>query len=119
MFFLPKRSRRQSSSASSNAPQAGNRAFSEPDKQVREEALELARLLVAEFGAKEVYLVGSHRDLDIHLAVTGLDPLDYWQASVRLANKTRLTVELTDLTAALPSMVRKVRREGMLLVTGE
>lgn len=115
MFFPSRHGRRRQSPDSSRGPHT-------EDKPVRAEALRLAHILVSEFGAEEVYLVDvakaqSRKRSDIDLAVVGLNPVDYWKASARLSRETNLTVDLVDLSAALPAMIRRVQSEGVLLLT--
>jgi len=85
------------------------------------DARRLADVLGREFGVKRVYLFGSllsgrvnpHSDID--LAVEGLSPAVYYRAWARLERETDIPVDLVDLDRAVPVLVERVRREGVLL----
>jgi predicted nucleotidyltransferase len=97
-------------------------------KQLCRVARECARRLVQEYGAERVYLFGSllstdrvHDRSDIDLAVEGLDGDLYFRA---LADLWKLLPEgaeldLVPLEQAWPSMLERVRSEGMVLDVAE
>jgi predicted nucleotidyltransferase len=97
-------------------------------EQLRQIARECARRLVEDYDAERVYLFGSllhddrvHDRSDIDLAVEGLDGELYFRA---LADLWKLLPEdaeldLVPLEQAWPSMLERVRSEGVVLDVSE
>jgi predicted nucleotidyltransferase len=97
-------------------------------EQLRRVARECARRLVQDYDAERVYLFGSllsddrvHDRSDIDLAVEGLDGDLYFRA---LADLWKLLPEgaeldLVPLEQAWPTMLERVKSEGMVLDVSE
>ena len=97
-------------------------------EQLRQIALECARLLVQNYAAQRVYLFGSllhddrvHDRSDIDLAVEGLEGDLYFRA---LADLWELlpegaALDLVPLEQAWPSMSERVKSEGVVLDVSE
>ena len=90
--------------------------------EARAKAKECAALLAGQFGASEVYLIGSvagagrfHERSDIDLGVRGLDSHRYLQALSEAAEIAGRDVDLILLDEAPPELVRRTKREGVLL----
>ena len=90
--------------------------------QARAKAKDCAALLVEQFGASEVYLIGSvsgagrfHERSDIDLCVRGLDSHRYLQALSEVAEIAERDVDLILIEEAPPELVRRAQREGVLL----
>lgn len=87
-----------------------------------ENAKRAAHILIAEYGARDVYLFGSlaHRGnfssrSDIDLAVTGINPCDYYDAIGRLVQEIEFDINLIALETCKPSLRQKILQEGELL----
>ena len=90
--------------------------------EARAKAKECAALLTGQFGASEVYLIGSvagtgrfHERSDIDLCVRGLDSRRYLQALSEAAEIAGRDVDLILLEEGPPELVRRATREGVLL----
>lgn len=91
-------------------------------------ANECAQLLVEQYGAKRVYLIGSltretvfHEMSDIDLVVEGLPSHCYITALTHIWDKLPegLQVDLIPIEEAFDSIKWRVKREGVLLYEGE
>jgi predicted nucleotidyltransferase len=92
------------------------------ETEARAQARSCAERLVARFGVRQVYLIGSlarqgsfHEGSDIDLAVAGLAPEQYWAALDQVAALADREVELIRLEDAGPEMAAHVAAEGILL----
>lgn len=90
--------------------------------EARAKAEDCASLLAGKFGASEVYLIGSvagtgrfHEKSDIDLCVRGLDSHRYLQALSEAAEIAGRDIDLILLEEAPPELVRRTKREGVLL----
>ena len=90
------------------------------------EAQQIADVLVASFGAQEVWLFGSlaraatdprafHERSDIDLAVRGLDPRRYFTAVAAAMGLTERSVQIVELERCRPELAATVQREGVRL----
>ena len=91
---------------------------------LRRRAKEAAGILVKEFKAKKVYLIGStaggaffHKHSDVDLAVMGLAPPKYFSALAKMRNlfAGKSEVDLIPLEDATPEMRAKIEKQGELL----
>lgn len=85
-------------------------------------AEKLARMLVREYGAAEVWLFGSlarfqelHRHSDIDLAASGLPRREFFRLLSRLNAVSEFAVDLIDLEACPAWLAAAIRQEGRLL----
>ncbi|MEW6047127.1 MAG: hypothetical protein AB1609_11690 [Bacillota bacterium] len=96
------------------------------------EARRLARILIAEFGATEVWVFGSlalerpeagatrrfRADSDIDLAARGVPPGLFFRAYGRIMMASSFDVDLVDVDAVPPTLRESILREGVLLGKG-
>lgn len=91
---------------------------------LRGRAREAARILIEEFKAQKVYLVGStasgaffHKRSDVDLAVGGLAPKKYFSALAKIYDVFggKSQVDLIPLEDAIPEMRKKIEEKGELL----
>jgi uncharacterized protein len=86
-------------------------------------ACQAAHLLKTEFGADTVFLFGSmlsldriHERSDIDLAVTGLNPKDYFRALGKLQGLDRdFPIDLVEVSEAKSHILAEIYDKGMIL----
>ncbi|BAS26899.1 nucleotidyltransferase family protein [Limnochorda pilosa] len=90
------------------------------------EARRLASILKRDFGATEVQVFGSlaldakgvkrfREDSDIDLAVRGVRPDQFFQATGRLLSESAFSVDLVDMDDCAPEWRARIAREGVTL----
>jgi predicted nucleotidyltransferase len=89
--------------------------------RARERARAAARVLVEDFGAREVWLFGSlaaepkHARFDVDLAASGVRSDQHFAAMARVSEIVGRPVDLVSLETASPSLVRAIQRRGVRL----
>ena len=90
--------------------------------RARAEALQVAQMLVREFGASRVYLFGSlaregrfHEQSDVDLAVEGVAPERFFKAWTAAGAHSSTPIELVDMAEVGESMRRLILEYGELL----
>ncbi|HIE11933.1 MAG TPA: DNA polymerase subunit beta [Desulfotomaculum sp.] len=95
-------------------------------RRAREVAETVARMLVREYGAEEVWLFGSlarrqesyiHSDID--LAATGLPAREFFRILSRVNAVSQFAIDLVDLEACPTGLATVIRREGRILARRE